>query len=80
MHGGESEAAVLRGPVQTEPAALPDLAAECRQLTALELQTVLGHLGPQRGRDAVLQKASHLGQPGPLLVVELEIHNGDISR
>ena len=61
-------------------AALADLAAERRQLTALELQTVLRHLGPQRGRDVVGEKAPHLGQPGPLLVVELEVHNGDISR
>ena len=76
----EPQAAVLGGPVQAEPAALADLAAERRQLTALEFQTMLGHLGPQRGRDVVFQKTPHLGQPCPLLVVELEIHNGDISR
>ena len=41
---------------------------------------MLGHLGTQRGGDVVAKELPHLGQPRPLLIVELELHNRDISR
>ena len=77
VHGGEPEAAVLRRPVQPEPALFADLAAERRQLAALVLEPVLGHLGPQRGRDVLVEELPHFGHPCALGVVELEVHAGD---
>ncbi len=77
VHGRQAEAAVLRRPVQPEPALLADLAAERRQLAALVLQPVLGHLGAQRRRDVLVEELPHLGDPRALRVVELEVHAGD---
>ena len=77
MHRGEAEAAVLRRPVQPEPALLADLAAERGQLAALVLETVLGHLGLQRRGDVLREELPHLGDPRALRVVELEVHAGD---
>ncbi len=75
----ESQPAVLAWPIQSEPAPFADLAAKCRQLATLELEVMLGHLGTQRGGDVVAEELPHLGQPRPLLIVELELHNRDLS-
>ena len=64
-------------PVQPEPALLADLATERRQLPALVLEPVLGHLGPQRRGDVLREELPHFGDPRALLVVELEVHIGD---
>ncbi len=77
MHRREPEAAVLLGPVQAEPALLADPAAEGGELAALVLEAVLGHLGLQRGGDVLREELPYLGDPGTLLVVELEVHAGD---
>ena len=77
VHGRETKAAILFRPVQPEPAFLTDLAAERRELTALILQPVLGHLCPQRGRDVLGEELPHFSHPRALLVVELEVHEGD---
>ena len=44
------------------------------------LEAVLGHLGAQRGGDVVAEELPYFGQPGPLLVVELEVHKATLSR
>ncbi|MDT5138507.1 MAG: hypothetical protein QOD58_2769, partial [Mycobacterium sp.] len=43
------------------------------------LEIVLGHLGAQCSGDVVPEELPYFAQPGPLLVVELEVHTGDTS-
>ena len=72
--GAESEAAVLRRPVEPEPALVADLAAERGQLAVTELQVVLGQFGMQRRGDVLVEEFAHVGEPGALLRVQLEVH------
>ncbi len=53
----------------------PSLRAKRGHLPAGMLQIVFGDLGAQGVSDVLAQELTHLGQPGALVGVEVEIHN-----
>ncbi len=55
----------------------PDLATKRGELPALVFEAVLGHLGSQLRGDVLHKEQPYFGDPGMLLVVELEVHIGD---
>ena len=79
MHGAEAQTAVLGGPGEPEPALGPDLAAEGRHFAVGDLEAVLGDLGAQVIGDVLLEELPHLGQPGLLGGIQLEVHAPYVS-
>ena len=52
---------------------------ERRELPALVLEAVLGHLGPQRGRDVLREELPYFGHPCALGIIELEVHKATLT-